>query len=58
MSKEDINKQIDNLDAEITELKSDFCMEHFLPDNGEDQLEDIVTKAIKFGILCAERDSN
>ncbi|MDQ8951958.1 hypothetical protein RFH42_03185 [Acinetobacter rudis] len=57
MSKEDMNQKIKNLDAEITEMKSDFCVEHLLPNEGEDQLESIITKAIKFGELVAQRDS-
>ena len=53
----DINKEIDRLDVEITDLISDFSIEHFLPNVGDDELEIIVAKAIKFGMLVAERDS-
>lgn len=57
MLKEKLNNEINKLDAEITELKSDFSVEHLLPDEGDEQLEVIVTKAIKFGMLVAQRDS-
>lgn len=57
MAKEDLNKDIDKLDAEITELKSDFSVEYLLPDEGDEQLEIIVAKAIKFGMLVQQRDS-
>lgn len=57
MTKEDLNKEINKLDAEITELKSDFSVEHLLSYEGDEQLEAMVTKAIKFGMLVAQRNS-
>ena len=57
MSQEELNRKINDLDAEITELKDDFSIEHFLLDEGGEQLETIITKSIQFGELVNQRDS-
>lgn len=49
--------QIDELDAEITELKEHIIGENHFSDDEEDQLEAMIAKAIQFGMFCAKRDA-
>ena len=55
-SNNEINDQIEFLDHEIENLKSLISENHYMNPEQEDELEDLITKAIKFGELCGRRD--
>ena len=51
----EINDQIEFIDHEIENLKSLISENHYMNPEQEDELEDLIAKAIKFGELCAQR---
>lgn len=54
----DIQNNIDCLYAEIEELQQEITEGNFMTPDQEEQLELLITKSIKFGELCAQRDAN
>ncbi|GEM_PF-4807381 len=55
-SNNEINDQIEFFDHEIENLKSLISENHYMNPEQEDELEELITKAIKFGELCGRRD--
>lgn len=53
----DIQNNIDCLYAEIEELQQEITEGNFMTPDQEEQLELLITKSIKFGELCAQRDA-
>jgi len=53
----DIQETIDIRYEEIEGLKQNLSEDHYMNPEQEDELEELITKAIKFGELCAKRDA-
>ena len=53
----DIQETIDLRYEEIEGLKQNLSEDHYMNPEQEDELEELITKAIKFGELCAKRDA-
>ena len=53
----DIQETIDIRYEEIEGLKQNLSEDHYMNPEQEDELEELIAKAIKFGELCAKRDA-
>ncbi|MDH0828105.1 DUF551 domain-containing protein [Acinetobacter johnsonii] len=53
----EIQETIDIRYEEIEGLKQNLSEDHYMNPEQEDELEELITKAIKFGELCAKRDA-
>ena len=53
----EIQGTIDIRYEEIEGLKQNLSEDHYMNPEQEDELEELITKAIKFGELCAKRDA-
>jgi hypothetical protein len=53
----DIQETIDIRYEEIEGLKQNLSEDHYMNPEQEDELEELITKAIKLGELCAKRDA-
>lgn len=53
----DIQETIDIRYEEIEGLKQNLSEDHYMNPEQEDELEELITKAIKFGELCAKHDA-
>lgn len=53
----DIQELIDFKYEEIEGLKLNLSEDHYMNPEQEDELEELIAQAIKFGELCAQRDA-
>lgn len=53
----DIQETIDIRYEEIEGLKQKLSEDHYMNPEQEDELEELIAQAIKFGELCAKRDA-
>ena len=53
----DIQETIDIRYEEMEGLKQNLSEDHYMNPEQEDELEELIAKAIKFGELCAKRDA-
>lgn len=53
----DIQETIDIRYEEIEGLKQNLSEDHYMNPEQEDELEELIAQAIKFGELCAKRDA-
>lgn len=53
----DIQETIDIRYEEIEGLQQKLSEDHYMNPEQEDELEELIAKAIKFGELCAQRDA-
>ena len=53
----EIQEAIDIRYEEIEGLQQKLTEDHYMNPEQEDELEELITKAIKFGELCAQRDA-
>ena len=53
----EIQEAIDIRYEEIEDLQQKLTEDHYMNPEQEDELEELITKAIKFGELCAKRDA-
>lgn len=53
----EIQETIDIRYEEIEGLKQNLSENHYMNPEQEDELEELIAKAIKFGELCAQRDA-